>query len=111
MGKPWAEHARRDEIVCEICPALDRPLGAFDVGTPGPESQWNEQAKCRLNQETGSPTCVHPEKVGLPEGAYTRGTPVPALDTVTAVQEVEDPNDFAAVWQAFRQGPLTGRDR
>jgi hypothetical protein len=65
-----------------VCPALTCEFGAFDViDRPGPESQYDPGRDCRVNLDTGAPTCVHPYRVGLPVGLYaSEGAVLPELD-------------------------------
>lgn len=55
---------------CEVCPAQLLSFGRFDVAKPGPDTAYNPDRGCRTNRVTGAPTCVHPFRVGLPEGRY-----------------------------------------
>jgi hypothetical protein len=70
----------RDDT-CVVCPAQLLLAGEFDVtDRPGPDSRYDPDLGYRVNVHTGSPTCVHPYRVGLPVGAYASGgVPVPAI--------------------------------
>ncbi|MFC4337583.1 hypothetical protein [Salininema proteolyticum] len=50
---------------------------------PGPDSQFDKAADCRLNTTTGAPTCVHPYRVGLPAASYaSQNLPIPDITVV-----------------------------
>ncbi|MFF0226435.1 hypothetical protein [Streptomyces sp. NPDC004629] len=57
-------------LACGICPSRRFPAGEFDVwARPTKECPFNPADGHRYAPD-GTPVCVHPEKVGLPVGAY-----------------------------------------
>ncbi|MGW6900759.1 hypothetical protein ACWGF2_29800 [Streptomyces sp. NPDC054919] len=62
---------------CGICPSRRFPVGGFDVwARPTKECPFNPDDGHRYAPD-GTPVCVHPEKVGLPVGAYmSENTPL-----------------------------------
>jgi hypothetical protein len=57
-------------LACGICPSRRLPVGGFDVwARPTKECPFNPVDGHRYAPD-GTPVCVHPEKVGLPVGAY-----------------------------------------
>ena len=65
--------------VCEVCPALKLPAGAFDVRErPGRDSLYRPGHGYRRDVGTGVGVCVHPFRVGLAPGCYaSAGEPLP----------------------------------
>ena len=66
---------------CVTCPAKTHRVGQFDVfEVPRSETYFDSSIGCRIGIETGVPMCVHPDRIGLPPGAYASvGEPVPAV--------------------------------
>jgi hypothetical protein len=64
--------------VCGVCPSTRLPGGAFDVhARPSAESRFAGGVR---RTAAGVPVCVHPERVGLPPGAYaSEGAVLPWL--------------------------------
>jgi hypothetical protein len=62
--------------VCGVCPSTRLPGGAFDVhARPSAGSRF---AGGLRRTAAGVPVCVHPERVGLPPGAYaSQGAALP----------------------------------
>ncbi|QXE36062.1 hypothetical protein KQY30_19250 [Streptomyces sp. GMY02] len=55
---------------CGICPSRRFPVGGFDVwARPTKDCPFDPEDGHRYAAD-GTPVCVHPEKVGLPVGAY-----------------------------------------
>ncbi|MGI5242644.1 hypothetical protein [Dactylosporangium sp. CA-139066] len=77
MGLPDAEQIR--DATCVACPAQALALGAFDVAErPGREHPYDSARGYRVHAATGTPTCVHPYRVGVPPAAYrSGGVPLP----------------------------------
>ncbi|MEU7205385.1 hypothetical protein [Streptomyces sp. NPDC045470] len=69
----------REHLVCGVCPSLCLPLGGFDVvPKPSKESAYERAHGYRVLRDGGTPVCVHPDRVGLPAGAYaSAGAPLP----------------------------------
>ncbi|MEU7222300.1 hypothetical protein [Streptomyces chrestomyceticus] len=69
----------REHLVCGACPSLALPLGNFDVvPKPSKESAYERAHGYRVLRDGGTPVCVHPDRVGLPAGAYaSAGVPLP----------------------------------
>ena len=69
------------DATCVVCPAQLLALGQFDVSDrPGPSSRYDPERGYRIDAATGVPVCVHPYRIGLPEGAYcSAGVPVPEI--------------------------------
>lgn len=69
MAEPFVD----DDVLhlaCGICPSRRFPAGEFDVWQrPTKECPFNAKDGHRYAPD-GTPVCVHPEKVGLPAGAY-----------------------------------------
>ncbi|MEV0847677.1 hypothetical protein AB0J21_17710 [Streptomyces sp. NPDC049954] len=60
-------------LACGICPSRRFAAGEFDVwARPTKECPFNPGDGYRYAPD-GTPVCVHPEKVGLPVGAYMSG--------------------------------------
>jgi hypothetical protein len=60
--------------VCVTCPSLTLAKGAFDVApSPGRGVRYSPEKGFNID-ECGVPTCIHPEKVGLPPGRYIGGS-------------------------------------
>lgn len=80
MGLPSAEQLR--DATCVACPAQALPLGGFDVADrPGPRHPYDAGRGYRVSAATGTPTCVHPYRVGVPPAAYASGgLPLPSAD-------------------------------
>jgi hypothetical protein len=58
---------------CPTCPAQTLPPGDFDVSDrPGPASRYDPTAGYRINMTSGHPECVHPSRVRIPAGCYSR---------------------------------------
>ncbi|MEV8513690.1 hypothetical protein [Dactylosporangium sp. NPDC051484] len=77
MGLPSAADIR--DATCVACPAQALALGAFDVAErPGVEHPYDSARGYRVSAATGTPTCVHPYRVGVPPAAYaSAGAPLP----------------------------------
>ncbi|MFI5618298.1 hypothetical protein [Streptomyces sp. NPDC051567] len=62
---------------CGICPSRRFPVGGFDVWErPTKECPFHADDGHRYAPD-GTPVCVHPERVGLPVGAYrSEGAPL-----------------------------------
>jgi hypothetical protein len=73
------------ERTCVVCPAQVIAPGQFDVvDRPGPELPYDPQRGYRVDSRTGTATCVHPYRVGLPPGRYASvGEPMPAAEVPT----------------------------
>ena len=72
MGLPDAEQIR--DATCVACPAQALALGAFDVAErPGREHPYDSTRGYRVHAATGTPTCVHPYRVGVPPAGYASG--------------------------------------
>ncbi|WP_345670493.1 hypothetical protein [Streptomyces similanensis] len=57
-------------LACGVCPSRRLPVGEFDVWQrPAKECPFNKADGFRYTPD-GTPVCVHPERVGLPVGAY-----------------------------------------
>ncbi|MFI5910334.1 hypothetical protein [Dactylosporangium sp. NPDC051541] len=71
------------DATCVACPGQSLPLGAFDVADrPGPAIPYSPVHGHRVSAGTGTPTCVHPYRVGIPPAPYaSSGLPLPAADT------------------------------
>jgi hypothetical protein len=80
--------AQWQDDTCVVCPAQVLGPGQFDVtDRPGAHSRYDRERGFRVDVASGDPVCVHPYRVGLPEGAYcSGGVPVP-----TAPQEPPAP--------------------
>ncbi|WP_433617513.1 hypothetical protein ACQP2P_18190 [Dactylosporangium sp. CA-139114] len=67
------------DATCVACPGQSLPLGAFDVAErPGPGIPYDAALGYRVHAVTGTPTCVHPYRVGVPPARYaSAGTPLP----------------------------------
>jgi hypothetical protein len=78
MGLPSADDIR--DATCVACPGQSLALGTFDVAPrPGPDHPFDPDAGHRISAATGTPTCVHPFRVGLPPAAYaSAAVPLPA---------------------------------
>ncbi|MFG2041267.1 hypothetical protein [Dactylosporangium sp. NPDC048998] len=80
MGLPSAAQIR--DATCVACPAQALALGAFDVaerpGLARTEHPYDSGRGYRVSAATGTPTCVHPYRVGVPPAAYaSAGAPLP----------------------------------
>jgi hypothetical protein len=77
MGLPDAEQIR--DATCVACPAQALALGAFDVAErPGVAVPYDPVRGYRVHAASGTPTCVHPYRVGVPPAAYASGcVPLP----------------------------------
>lgn len=73
--------AQWQDDTCVVCPAQLLGPGEFDVtDRPGPHSRYDREQGYRVDVRSGVPVCVHPYRVGLPEGAYcSAGVPVPTV--------------------------------
>lgn len=68
MAEPFTDDA--SHLACGICPSRRLPVGEFDVfERPGKECPFNPADGNRYTAD-GTPVCVHPDRVGLPVGAY-----------------------------------------
>lgn len=57
-------------LACGICPSRRFPAGQFDVWErPTKQCPFDKADGFRYAPD-GTPVCVHPERVGLPVGAY-----------------------------------------
>ncbi|WP_144122869.1 hypothetical protein [Catellatospora sichuanensis] len=56
-------------------------MGSFDVeNRPKSSTCFDPKTGSRIIPELGIPVCVHPDRIGLPLGAYaSAGTPLPYL--------------------------------
>ncbi|HTJ38444.1 MAG TPA: hypothetical protein VL738_34865 [Dactylosporangium sp.] len=90
MGLPSAEEIR--DATCVACPAQALALGAFDVAErPGPQHPYDSRRGYRVHAATGTPTCVHPYRVGVPPAAYASGrVPLPDGDEPAPVVQPAD---------------------
>ena len=81
MTSPVAQTAQWKDDTCVVCPAQLLGPGMFDVADrPGSQSRYDRELGYRVDVASGVPVCVHPYRVGLPEGAYcSGGVPVPAI--------------------------------
>jgi hypothetical protein len=70
------------DATCVACPGQHLPLGAFDVAPhPSPAVPYSPAAGFRVSASTGTPTCVHPFRVGVPPARYrSAGDPLPTAD-------------------------------
>ena len=77
MGLPSADDIR--DATCVACPGQSLALGAFDVAPrPGPDHPYDPAAGHRISAATGTPTCVHPFRVGLAPAPYaSAAVPLP----------------------------------
>ncbi|WP_432972439.1 hypothetical protein [Dactylosporangium sp. CA-233914] len=77
MALPTPDDLR--DATCVACPGQSLPLGAFDVADrPGPAHPYDPSRGHRVNAATGTPTCVHPFRVGIPPALYAScGAPLP----------------------------------
>ncbi|WP_433204211.1 hypothetical protein ACQP00_35515 [Dactylosporangium sp. CS-047395] len=78
MALPTQDELR--DATCVACPGQSLPLGAFDVAErPDPGIPYSPVPGHRVHAATGTPTCVHPYRVGVPPGHYrSAGAPLPA---------------------------------
>jgi hypothetical protein len=72
---------RRTSAFCQACPIRRFRVGAFDVADrPKSSTRFDRETGCRTIPESGIPVCVHPDRIGLPPGAYaSAGTTLPYL--------------------------------
>jgi hypothetical protein len=86
------------DATCVACPGQSLPLGSFDVADrPGPAVPYDPGRGYRVHAGTGTPTCVHPYRVGVPPARYASaaaalpatGTPPPPV----ADEDLEFPAD------------------
>ncbi|WP_432825134.1 hypothetical protein [Dactylosporangium sp. CA-092794] len=77
MALPTAAEIR--DATCVACPAQAFALGRFDVAArPGPEHPYDSRRGYRVSAATGTPTCVHPYRIGVPPAGYaSAGAPLP----------------------------------
>ena len=68
-------------VFCVACPIRRFRVGAFDVEhRPKASTRFDPVTGSRTIPESGIPVCVHPERIGLPPGAYaSAGAPLPYL--------------------------------
>jgi hypothetical protein len=71
----------RTSAFCLACPIRQFRVGMFDVADrPKSSTRFDRGTGCRTIPESGIPVCVHPDRVGLPPGAYaSAGKPLPKL--------------------------------
>jgi hypothetical protein len=68
------------DACCSVCPAQTLGAGQFDVAPRPYHGQAFRDDGMRVDAASGTPTCVHPFRVGLPPGEYASGgQPVPLL--------------------------------
>jgi hypothetical protein len=72
---------RRTSAHCQACPVRQFRVGTFDVeDRPKSSTRFDRKVGVRTSPESGVPVCVHPDRIGLPPGAYaSAGTPLPYL--------------------------------
>jgi hypothetical protein len=72
---------RRTSAHCRACPIWQFRVGSFDVeDRPKSSTRFDRETGVRTVPESGVPVCVHPERIGLPPGAYASGgAPLPYL--------------------------------
>ena len=70
------------DATCVACPGQSLPLGAFDVADrPGPAVPFDPVRGYRVHAATGTPTCVHAYRVGVPPARYaSAAVPLPGPD-------------------------------
>jgi hypothetical protein len=82
---------------CVACPGQRLPLGAFDVAPrPSPAIPFSPALGYRVATATGTPTCVHAFRVGVPPGLYaSAGVPLPTSSPVPvpSAADLELPSD------------------
>jgi hypothetical protein len=79
---PLPSAADLRDATCVACPGQSLPLGAFDVADrPGPAIPYDPSRGYRVHAATGTPTCVHAYRVGVPPAPYaSAGAPLPLTD-------------------------------
>lgn len=90
--------AWRRESVCEVCPAQELGLGAFDVVDRPAQGRYDPAAGYRIDAVSGAAVCVHPYRVGLAPGRYASGgepVQIPAAMPVPTAAHLELPEDPA----------------
>ncbi|HZN73003.1 MAG TPA: hypothetical protein VFC00_15140 [Micromonosporaceae bacterium] len=72
---------RHPSAYCLACPIRRFRVGTFDVeDRPKSSTRFDWETGVRTKPESGIPVCVHPDRIGLPPGAYaSAGTPLPYL--------------------------------
>lgn len=72
---------RHTSAYCLACPIRRFRVGSFDVDDrPKSSTRFDPETGSRTIPESGIPVCVHPDRIGLPPGAYaSAGTPLPYL--------------------------------
>jgi hypothetical protein len=80
VGLPTTEQIR--DATCVACPAQALALGAFDVAErPGTAHPYDSGRGYRISAATGTPTCVHPYRIGVAPAAYaSAGVALPTGD-------------------------------
>ncbi|MEV6931702.1 hypothetical protein AB0M46_45425 [Dactylosporangium sp. NPDC051485] len=96
MVLPSAAEIR--DATCVACPGQSLALGSFDVAPrPGPGHPYDPTRGYRVDAATGTPTCVHAYRVGVPPAAYaSQGLPLPdgsASPPSPAADDLELPDD------------------
>ncbi|MEU7867012.1 hypothetical protein [Dactylosporangium sp. NPDC049140] len=86
------------DATCVACPGQSLPLGSFDVtDRPGPAVPYDSGRGYRVHAATGTPTCVHPYRVGVPPARYASAAaalpPVGAPPPPIADEDLELPAD------------------
>ncbi|MGW9067830.1 hypothetical protein ACWGQT_00060 [Streptomyces yangpuensis] len=79
MSEPQVSYASEtSHAVCDVCPSLRLPGGAFDVlARPSRDAPFDPKTGWRFTAQK-VPVCVHPDRVGLPAAAYaTDALPLP----------------------------------
>ncbi len=86
--------------MCGVCPSLCLPLGGFDVvAKPSKESAYERAHGYRVLRDGGTPVCVHPDRVGLPAGAYASGgAPLPGAGGPAAPPPLPEGADGLDQW-------------
>lgn len=74
---PWNE-----ADICAVCPGNVHGPGHFDVADGvASNSRYDTSTGYRRDTTTGTPVCVHPEKIGIPPGRYaSAGEPFPTTE-------------------------------
>ncbi|GAA2586216.1 hypothetical protein GCM10010399_15300 [Dactylosporangium fulvum] len=72
---------RQPSAYCRACPIRRFRVGAFDVeARPKSSTRFDREKGVRTIPESGVPVCVHPDRIGVPPGAYaSASTPLPYL--------------------------------
>ncbi|GAA2389987.1 hypothetical protein [Dactylosporangium salmoneum] len=105
------------DATCVACPGQALALGCFDVAPrPGPEHPYDPTRGYRVSAATGTPTCVHAYRVGVPPAAYaSQGLPLPdgsAPPPSPAADDLELPDDptLLEAWlvAVVRSAPAAG---